>query len=978
MSGKIWAELSSDERVAADVLGFTELLWSTAVRSQTNMNSRKWLNSLKMSELMSVARDSGVHPEQLDDALDEDSPKSVIISLMAKQATTGFMQDWQDLSEAQVGAADALGLGPECFSRVEPVQTQNVSPGAMAVPGDLGPADDDELVLLEPAVFNEGERPNCPKCGALTDPIRGGPVHRAKFACCNVEATPYEVTVAEARRLFSAGDFDEAESMFDESAMLGLDEQVPEEERATCYLYRGLALVELDEIDEAMECFASSCEIVALATRRDKGGAIEPAPAPESVSEGVNAASTSAVASYIHGLLLRSEGRDESKAKALIDAAIQMAASSAIEDIASNVEEVTRSVGTKDYGKKHTYEQAYSRALQLRCFWDYCGAASLAAALMTYDQYSYAADACTTALGQMHIAKEGVMLEIELGMPQLLSHREEQRRHRVTVACHRARAQCMFQMQAWTQALDDFKETARRVSSDPTVMYHIGLCQLKLGLWRESKESLNKATKLDRRGQVLSAADTEANLRVVNQELKKQEQAANKAEQELLASLEAETSRSKKPSKKQKKRQREAERAKLEAKSATLISACYRGHQARQLAASSRLARDEAHEKARKDAIQRARDEKREKARLKAELSAETIQIEQAIALAKLRVESGDGLDDYMCPLTLAMFVDPVSDALGHTYERKAIDHWLNDHTTSPKTNEELPNKQLRPNKVMRAAVEAIRSASRTTCEDSSSVQVAKPAPPSVDYVSEDVDKECPLCCEQFDETDLVFKACPCDYKVCLYCFHHIKDRGDGKCPACRGDYGDGEMGTKPEVDKSQQSNSRKSTATPVRKPAPQPSAAQEALPSLADLDMMADERTYRTKICKRWQDGHCSYGASCWFAHGKDQLRSLNPSPGNRGSDAAARAAAQRPAVQQAVQHASNAAVAAAKAQSQAKEEAASSDASQSSWGAQQKVAPAPEATTKAMRAKPFPFDVQVACEYCVNFRIEAVSCCT
>ena len=295
-----------------------------------------------------------------------------------EQVGRPFMQQWADLSDAEAAAAELLGLGAECFD-LRPPATAVDAPKA-----DTGP-DEDELVLLEPAVFNDGERPSCPKCGIPCAPLTGGPVQRAKFSCCDVEASPYEVAVADAKRLYAAGEYDEAESTFDEAAMLGLDEAVPEEERATCYLYRGLCLVELDdELDEAMECFANACEIVALGPRKTATGDPVPAPAPVPVlsSEQVAVASTSAVASYIHGLLLRSEGRDESKAKALIDAAIQMAASVAIEDIASNVEEVTRSVGTKDYGKKHTYEQAYSRALQLRCFWEYSGAASLTAALM--------------------------------------------------------------------------------------------------------------------------------------------------------------------------------------------------------------------------------------------------------------------------------------------------------------------------------------------------------------------------------------------------------------------------------------------------------------------------------------------------------------------------------------------------------------------------------------------------------------------
>ena len=82
------------------------------------------------------------------------------------------------------------------------------------------------------------------------------------------------------------------------------------------------------------------------------------------------------------------------------------------------------------------------------------------------------------------------------------------------------------------------------------------------------------------------------------------------------------------------------------------------------------------------------------------------------MALAKTRALSGDEdeLDDYLCPLTLTMFVDPVMDSLGHTYERKAIEHWLETHTTSPKTNQELPNKMLKPDMVMRAAIDTILS----------------------------------------------------------------------------------------------------------------------------------------------------------------------------------------------------------------------------------------------------------------------------
>ena len=743
----------------------------------------------------------------------------------------------------------------------------------------------------------------CPKCGIPTAPLTGGPVQRAQFACCGVDASPYEVAVADAKRLYAAGEYDEAESTFDEAAMLGLDEAVAEEERATCYLYRGLCLVELDdELDEAMECFANACEIVALGPRKTATGEPLPAPAPAPIvnADSVAVASTSAVASYIHGLLLRSEGRDESKAKALVDAAIQMAASAAIEDIASNVEEVTRSVGTKDYGKKHTYEQAYSRALQLRCFWEYCGAASLAAALMSYGQYSYAADACTMALGQMHAAKEGVILEIDLGMPQLLSHREEQRRHRITVACYRGRAQCMFHMSAWPQALDDFKETSRRVSSDPFVMYHMGLCHVKLGQWKDGKDALKKALRLDPRGNVVSVADIDKSMKLVNAELKKQEEAAMRAERELLASLESEGAKKGKGSKKAKKKQKQKEKARQEGLAATRIAAVARGRQGRKRAAVLRVERDQARAAARKRQKEEQKERENEKKRQSAEGKAEAVRIEKAVKLARQRVASGDEdqLDDYLCPLTLAQFVDPVMDSLGHTYERKAIEHWLETHTTSPKTNEELPNKMLKPDMVMRAVIDAINSMSSGGGNDALEPNVAAAALGDAAMGLRDDEPDpvdCPLCCEAFDETDKCFRPCPCNYKVCLYCFHHIKDQGDKKCPACRADYGEGEViEPKKEKKKSKRGGGKSGNAQSARKaaapapapaPAPRPAPKPKAKPAEPDAemlesDMMLDPRTYRTKLCKRWQDGHCSYGASCWFAHGKDQLRQYNPNP--------------------------------------------------------------------------------------------------
>ena len=48
---------------------------------------------------------------------------------------------------------------------------------------------------------------------------------------------------------------------------------------------------------------------------------------------------------------------------------------------------------------------------------------------------------------------------------------------------------------------------------------------------------------------------------------------------------------------------------------------------------------------------------------------------------------------------------------------------------------------------------------------------------------------ECPLCMEELDETDKRLIPCKCNYRVCLWCYHHIKDNLNGKCPACRAPY---------------------------------------------------------------------------------------------------------------------------------------------------------------------------------------------
>ncbi len=57
------------------------------------------------------------------------------------------------------------------------------------------------------------------------------------------------------------------------------------------------------------------------------------------------------------------------------------------------------------------------------------------------------------------------------------------------------------------------------------------------------------------------------------------------------------------------------------------------------------------------------------------------------------------------CVLTMDLLVDPVFLSDGHTYERSAIEQWLKDHNTSPKTNLPLPDNRLVPNHALRGQV---------------------------------------------------------------------------------------------------------------------------------------------------------------------------------------------------------------------------------------------------------------------------------
>ncbi|CAJ1953503.1 unnamed protein product [Cylindrotheca closterium] len=68
---------------------------------------------------------------------------------------------------------------------------------------------------------------------------------------------------------------------------------------------------------------------------------------------------------------------------------------------------------------------------------------------------------------------------------------------------------------------------------------------------------------------------------------------------------------------------------------------------------------------------------------------------------------SADPDDCCFCPLTQQLFVDPVIDYEGNTYERKAILEWLEFNETSPLTRNHLTKDQLIPNRAVKHAIAA-------------------------------------------------------------------------------------------------------------------------------------------------------------------------------------------------------------------------------------------------------------------------------
>ena len=88
-----------------------------------------------------------------------------------------------------------------------------------------------------------------------------------------------------------------------------------------------------------------------------------------------------------------------------------------------------------------------------------------------------------------------------------------------------------------------------------------------------------------------------------------------------------------------------------------------------------------------------------------------------AVAVGGSSVNYGVDLpEELMCPISHELMRDPVFTADGMTYEREAIETWLQDHNTSPLTGEVLEDKKVTPALMVKGMCRKLREKNPTLC----------------------------------------------------------------------------------------------------------------------------------------------------------------------------------------------------------------------------------------------------------------------
>ena len=61
---------------------------------------------------------------------------------------------------------------------------------------------------------------------------------------------------------------------------------------------------------------------------------------------------------------------------------------------------------------------------------------------------------------------------------------------------------------------------------------------------------------------------------------------------------------------------------------------------------------------------------------------------------------------NFYCPITGDLMIDPVVDSEGNTFERIAIESWIDGHRTSPITRNVITLEDLRPNRSLKYVID--------------------------------------------------------------------------------------------------------------------------------------------------------------------------------------------------------------------------------------------------------------------------------
>jgi hypothetical protein len=82
----------------------------------------------------------------------------------------------------------------------------------------------------------------------------------------------------------------------------------------------------------------------------------------------------------------------------------------------------------------------------------------------------------------------------------------------------------------------------------------------------------------------------------------------------------------------------------------------------------------------------------------------------------------------FFCPITHELMIDPVIDPDGNSYERRAIEDWLQQNGTSPITRTYLSAADLRPNRALKQAIDEYRQSKEPNNQSNASATELKPS----------------------------------------------------------------------------------------------------------------------------------------------------------------------------------------------------------------------------------------------------------